>query len=134
MENLPEIVVVVAIIENAHNRILVTQRAKHGPQPDLWEFPGGKVEPGEDPVSALKRELREELGITIDTPVLFEEARHQYPDKSIHLLFYRVLRYTGEPACLENQQALRLVMPEELLELNFPKANAAIICKLTNKC
>lgn len=119
--------VVLAIIEDTNQRILITKRAMNIAHPGVWEFPGGKVEPGEDPVSALHRELQEELGITIHNPVFLQEIRHDYADKTVHLLVYRVRHYTGQPTCLENQQDLRFVLPDALVELDFPEANAAII-------
>lgn len=119
--------VVLAIIEDTNQRILITKRAMTISQPGLWEFPGGKVESGEDPASALHRELQEELGILINNPVFLQEIQHDYPDKTVHLLIYHIRHYTGQPTCLAGQQALRWVLPETLAELDFPEANAAII-------
>jgi 8-oxo-dGTP diphosphatase len=98
--------VVAAIIER-DGRILITQRKNIGYHPLKWEFPGGKVEPGETPQAALVRELHEELGIAarIDRELIRYE--YEYSGRSrILLIFYRVLDFDGVPQNLDFEQIL----------------------------
>jgi 8-oxo-dGTP diphosphatase len=89
--------VVAAIFENG-GRILICQRTARQSHALQWEFPGGKVEPGETPGQALTRELSEELGVTDAAGREIERYRFAYPGKHpIELIFFRVTRYTGEP-------------------------------------
>lgn len=79
-------------------RVLVCRRAAHDPHPLKWEFPGGKVEAGETPETALRRELAEELGIQAEIGAEIEQYDVKYPGKRpILLRFYRVPRFTAEP-------------------------------------
>ncbi len=95
----------------------------------LWEFPGGKVAPGEDPEEALVRELREELAIEarVLAPVTF--AIHREPGRRILLLFFEATIVEGTATPLENQ-TLRWVEPADLDGLDTPPADAAIIRRL----
>ncbi len=89
--------VVAAVIERA-GRILVCQRTAAQPHPLKWEFPGGKVEPGETPDEALARELEEELGIRAAAGPEITRYEYAYPAKApILLIFYRVTAFAGEP-------------------------------------
>lgn len=118
--------VAVGVIRDARGRILITKRAAHLHQGGLWEFPGGKCEPGERVEDALIRELQEELAIT---PTLFRpliEIRHDYVDKRVLLDVWWVLAFDGEPQAKE-QQPMRWVSIAELSTLPFPEANQAII-------
>lgn len=88
--------VVAGILEN-NGRILICRRRADQPHPLKWEFPGGKVEPGESPEQALMRELLEELGIESATPVEVARYEFSYPEKKpILLIFLRVPAWTGE--------------------------------------
>jgi len=110
---------VVAAIIQRHGRILIGQRKDLGHHPLKWEFPGGKVEPGETPDAALIRELQEELGIhaRIDRELMRYE--YQYPGRSrILLIFYRVLDFDGEPRNLDFDQ-IRWEQPELLRNYDF---------------
>ena len=96
--------VVAAVIER-NGQILIAQRKNAGPHALKWEFPGGKVEPGETPPAALLRELTEELAITarIDREIMRYEF--QYPQRPpILLIFYRILEFTGHPQNLNFEQ------------------------------
>jgi 8-oxo-dGTP diphosphatase len=96
--------VVAAVIER-DGRILICQRKLGGRHALKWEFPGGKVEPGEDPVSALRRELREELAIEAGVGPLIYTQTFQYPDgPQVLLKFYRVTGFAGEPVNLQFEQ------------------------------
>jgi 8-oxo-dGTP diphosphatase len=110
---------VVAAIIQRDGRILIGQRKDLGHHPLRWEFPGGKVEPGETPAAALIRELQEELGIhaRIDRELMRYE--YQYPGRSrILLIFYRVLDFEGEPQNLDFDQ-IRWERPELLCNYDF---------------
>ncbi|MBL9128551.1 MAG: (deoxy)nucleoside triphosphate pyrophosphohydrolase [Verrucomicrobiales bacterium] len=78
-------------------RLLVTQRSAGTHLAGLWEFPGGKREPGETWEACLRRELLEELGVEVEVGELFDEVRHSYPTKSVYLRFYRCVLRSGEP-------------------------------------
>ena len=110
---------VVAAIIQRDGRILIGQRKDLGHHPLKWEFPGGKVEPGETPEAALIRELQEELGIhaRIDRELMRYE--YQYPGRSrILLIFYRVVDFEGEPQNLDFDQ-IRWERPERLRDYDF---------------
>jgi 8-oxo-dGTP diphosphatase len=110
---------VVAAIIQRDGRILIGQRKDLGHHPLRWEFPGGKVEPGETPAAALIRELQEELGIhaRIDRELMRYE--YQYPGRSrILLIFYRVVDFEGEPQNLDFDQ-IRWERPELLCNYDF---------------
>jgi len=90
--------VVAAVIER-DGCVLICQRKRDQRHPLKWEFPGGKVEPGESPPSALARELAEELSVRADIGPEITRYEYQYPGRSpILLIFYRVTRFDGEPA------------------------------------
>jgi 8-oxo-dGTP diphosphatase len=118
--------VAVAVVDDGQDRILISQRPGHVHQGGRWEFPGGKLEAGEAPESGLKRELREELGITVHAARPLIRVFHAYPDKSVLLDVWRVTRYSGEPAGLEGQP-IDWVAAEELGNRSFPAADGPII-------
>jgi len=110
--------VVAAIIQRA-GRILIGQRKDLGHHPLKWEFPGGKVEPGETPEAALIRELQEELGIHARIDRELTRYEYQYPGRSrILLIFYRVVDFDGEPQNLDFDQ-IRWEQPELLRNYDF---------------
>jgi mutator protein MutT len=121
---LPLIVVAAAIVERA-GTFLVTRRPKGVHLEGLWEFPGGKCEPGESHEACLRRELREELGS--DLRVLGEIFRvsHSYADRVVELHFFRC-DMLEEPRPLIGQD-IRWVTGEQLLELEFPPADSELI-------
>ena len=91
----------------------------------LWEFPGGKVLPGEDPVDALRREIEEELGARIAGAEALETVDWEYPDKRVRLVFFRCA-VEDEPRALEGQE-IAWVRPAELSGYEFPAADARLI-------
>jgi 8-oxo-dGTP diphosphatase len=96
--------VVAAVIER-DGRILICQRKNSGRHALKWEFPGGKIEPGEDSGSALTRELREELQIEARIgPVIHTETVRYPSGPTIHLEFYRVTEFSGDPVNLQFEQ------------------------------
>ncbi|OFW08605.1 MAG: hypothetical protein A3H27_09110, partial [Acidobacteria bacterium RIFCSPLOWO2_02_FULL_59_13] len=87
---------VVAALLFENNRVLVCQRPHQGDFPGKWEFPGGKIEPGEDPQAALRRELQEELGIVAEIGEEVWRVEHQYAGRApVLLLFFAVRQYRG---------------------------------------
>src|SRR3954471_6697787 len=110
----PEVRQVVAALIQRDGKLLVCQRTKHQPMPLKWEFPGGKIEPGESAVNALARELDEELGIQATIGPELVKIRHQYRSgNSVELRFFLVEQYQGE---LENRifRDIQWAAPKEL--------------------
>jgi 8-oxo-dGTP diphosphatase len=118
--------VAVGVVLDKSNRVLITRRASGSHQGGLWEFPGGKVEPGEDLYLALARELREELGIDIGRTSPLLEVRHDYGDKLVLLDVHVVWDFDGEALGLEDQP-MAWVVASELDNYRFPAANVPII-------
>jgi len=109
--------------------LLITQRHAADHLGGLWEFPGGKCEPGESYPEALRRELREELGIEVEVLHRFETVDHAYPDRVVHLEFF-VCRWLGhEPRALGCAQ-FRWVGAEEIRQHAFPPADATLLSRL----
>ena len=123
--------VVAAALVDAEGRVLVAQRPPGKSLAGLWEFPGGKVEPGERPEAALIRELEEELGIVVAeaalAPLTF--ASHAYPDMHLLMPLYVCRQWTGVVVARE-AQPLRWVHPPALHALPMPPADAPLIAPL----
>jgi len=96
--------VVVGIIHNSNNEVFIAKRQKNQFMDGYWELPGGKVELGEDHVSAVIRELFEETGITVKDCQLVQKIQHTYPEKTINLSVYSIDDYLGEPVGFEGQE------------------------------
>ena len=114
---------------DAEGRILIAKRPESAHQGGLWEFPGGKLEPGEMPTEGLARELFEELGVQIRAWRPLIRIRHDYGDRHVLLDVYRVNDYDGTPAGLEGQP-LAWVAPDAMDPVLFPAANHPIISAL----
>ncbi len=121
--------VVAGVLSDAQGRILLTQRPPGKHLAGLWEFPGGKCEPGESAEAALRRELREEIGVEIGALEPLIAFPWRYPEKSIFLDVYRVLEYVGEAHGHEGQ-ALRWAAPDELADIAMPPADRPVIAAL----
>lgn len=106
--------VAVAVIRDKNGCVLITKRALHTFQGGLWEFPGGKLEPGETAADALVREIKEELGLTIQTFEHLSQLVHVYPTRTVTLWVYQVTDFTGTPHCREGQQDMRWVAIADL--------------------
>jgi 8-oxo-dGTP diphosphatase len=121
-------IVVAAALVDAEGRILLQQRSLDRSMPGLWEFPGGKVEAGETPETALIRELREELGIDTDEACLAPAAFASHPVDGQHmvLLLYICRKWRGAPAALD-AAALRWVRPADMFALPMPPADIPLI-------
>jgi 8-oxo-dGTP diphosphatase len=121
------IVVVAAVIER-DGRFLVTRRQAGVHLAGMWEFPGGKIAPGESHEAALRREIREELDVDIVVGELEFQATHAYDDRTVALYFYRgALVGTARPLL---GQEMRWVARGELAALGFPPADAELIARL----
>lgn len=118
--------VVAAVIRADDGRLLLSRRPAHVDQGNLWEFPGGKLQPGEGRGAGLARELAEELGIVVRRASPLMRVRHRYPARTVLLDVFVVDRWDGQPEGREGQQ-VRWVAPRELLELDFPAANLPLI-------
>jgi 8-oxo-dGTP diphosphatase len=113
-------------------RVLIAQRPEGKSMAGLWEFPGGKIEPGERPEQSLIRELKEELGITVKpeclAPLTF--ASHTYPDFHLLMPLYVCRRWEGFVEAREKQR-LKWVRPNELRNYAMPPADEPLISHLT---
>ena len=120
---------VVAALVRDTDRVLICQRPAHKARGMLWEFVGGKVEPGESREEALIRECREELAITISVGDIFTEVTHTYPDLTIHLTVFNAEITAGVPKKLEHND-LRWITADELDRYAFCPADQSIVEKL----
>ena len=118
--------VAVGVIKDSEGRVLISLRHDKAHQGGLWEFPGGKVEPGESVEQALARELKEELGISVLEIAPLIKVEHQYVDLKVLLDVWLVTLFSGQPVGREGQDIL-WVNPENLADYSFPAANASII-------
>ena len=121
--------VAVGIIQNSEGLILIAKRPDHLHQGGLWEFPGGKLEPGESVKAALKRELAEELSITLLNAEPLLVLEHNYSDKLVLLDVWLVDSFDGKPLGNEGQE-VRWVTQSDLKFYEFPQANIPILEKL----
>ena len=123
-------VMVVAGVLERSGKVLIGQRKATGRHPLKWEFPGGKVEPGEEPRAALMRELREELGIDAIIGEELDAYQVRYGDnRPTHLVFYRVTSFSGEPSNLDFEQ-ICWEWPLKLPEYDFLEGDARFVALL----
>ena len=122
------LIVTAALVEN-DGKVLVTQRRPDAPYPHLWEFPGGKLEPSEDPRDCIVREIREELAIEVDVSAVYDVIYHRYPERPVLVLVYRCRWISG---VIENREvaAHRWVTPEELANLDLLPADIPLVDRL----
>ena len=122
------LLVVAAALVDADGRVLIAQRPEGKGMAGLWEFPGGKMEPGERPEETLIRELKEELEISVKeaclAPLTF--ASHRYEDFHLLMPLFICRRWEGAPRAVEHQ-AIRWVRPERLREFPMPPADEPLI-------
>ena len=128
--NRAPIVVLAAVVER-DGRFLVARRLAYGHLPGLWEFPGGKCEPGESHEACLARELIEELGVRSTVGREIAEVEHAYPDRTVRLHF-RSCEIAGEPEARLGQE-IRWVAREALGSLEFPAADRELIERLIRR-
>ena len=110
-------------------RLLLTQRHPHSHLGGLWEFPGGKREPGETFEDCLRRELHEELGIQVEVGALLESLTHAYSDKTVHLRFFQCRWLRHEPQPLDCA-ALAWVSQDQLGDFAVPAADARLLTRV----
>ena len=123
--------VVAALIWDS-GRFLACQRPAYKTRGLLWEFVGGKVEPGETAEDALIRECREELGITVLVGDIFMEVIHEYPDLTVHLILYSATIEDGTIQLLEHNDA-RWLLPSEIPNFSFCPADEDILKEITRR-
>jgi 8-oxo-dGTP diphosphatase len=122
--------VVAALITNQRDEVLVTQRRADQDLPGFWEFPGGKVEPGEAPKAALVRELMEELGVEARIGRIWDVLFHRYPDYDVYMLVYRVvLAADAVPRPIEVAD-VHWVPRTRLAEYRILPADAPLVARL----
>ncbi|GEM74214.1 8-oxo-dGTP diphosphatase MutT [Vibrio sagamiensis] len=119
--------IVAAIILNQDkSQVFITKRPNDKHKGGFWEFPGGKVEKGENIQQAMIRELEEEIGITVTEQMLFEHLQYDYPDKSLKFDFMLVSQFDNQPYGREGQQG-QWVDINALINYDFPEANMPIL-------
>lgn len=109
--------------------VFIALRKNNQHQGGLWEFPGGKCEASEPAEAALLRELKEECGISITEYAFYKTIAHDYGDKSVELLFYKITGFDGEPEGSEGQE-VSWVAVSDLSAYQFPDANQQIVLEL----
>lgn len=124
--------VVAAIIENDNDEILCALRSPNMAIPNMWEFPGGKVEQGEDLYSALKREISEELGCLIETKILFNDHTHEYENFTINLTTIKSKIIDRNPIPKEHSKLIWLKR-ENLSSLIWAPADIPAVEQLINE-
>jgi 8-oxo-dGTP diphosphatase len=122
------LLVAAAALVDERGCVLIAQRPADKSLGGLWEFPGGKVEPGEGPEAALARELEEELGVQVETEAMtpFAFASHAYPDFHLLMPLYIVRDWVGTPRAVE-AQALAWATPAELSNYHMPPADLPLV-------
>ena len=120
--------VVVALIWN-ENKFMICQRPVHKARGLLWEFVGGKVEPGETKEQALIRECKEELDILLSVGDVFMDVIHQYPDITVHLTLFNTTISEGEPQKLEHND-IKWITPSEISNYEFCPADEEILARI----
>ena len=128
MGSMEAVEVVAAVIER-DGKLLITRRRAGTHLSGLWEFPGGKPEPGEALEDALRREISEELDARVSVKERLETVDWQYPDKRVSLVFFRC-GVEGEPRPLEGQE-MAWVSPADLRRYEFPAADLVLIERLS---
>ena len=123
---------VVAALIWEKNRFLICKRPAHKARGLLWEFVGGKVEPGETKEQALIRECREELDITLSVGELFTEVTHIYPDITVHLSLFHAAIAEGTPQMIEHCD-LRWITPAQIGEFDFCPADVEILERIVKE-
>ena len=121
---------VVAGIIKHNGQYLITKRFENSHLGGMWEFPGGKIIKGESEKIALKRELKEEVGIDCSVGKLVYETSYHYPDISINIKFYRCKLLSGEPQPLDCA-AVKWIKQSELLQYEFPPSDIKLIKMLS---
>lgn len=122
-------IVVTAAIIKQDNLYLIAQRKKGSHQELKWEFPGGKVEQGEAPEDCLRREINEELGLSIEIVDIYQVVSYNYGERHIILLCYMCQNAGGEPRCIDCCD-YRWVTLDEMCRYDFAPADIPVVDKL----
>ena len=122
---------VVAALIWDNDKFMICQRPAHKARGLLWEFVGGKVEPGETREQALIRECREELAVTLDVGEAFMDVVHEYPDLTVHLTLFNASIREGTPQKLEHND-IRWITVGEINQYDFCPADEVILRRLKN--
>lgn len=117
--------VVAALIWDG-DTFMICQRPAHKARGLLWEFVGGKIEPGETGEEALIRECREELAVTVSVGAVFMDVTHEYPDLTVHLTLYHASVADGVPQKLEHND-IRWITPQQIPDYAFCPADVEIL-------
>ncbi len=123
--------VVAGIVRDGAGRLLITRRPDGGHLAGLWEFPGGKKRAGESDGAALRRELQEELGVTVDPGRVLLTTDHAYTDRRVRIAFLEARIVAGDPVALEVAD-FRWVSVGELTRYEFPEADREMIRRLSD--
>lgn len=107
-------------------RFMICQRPAHKTRGLLWEFVGGKIEPGETPEQALVRECMEELDVTVSVKSQFMDVIHTYPDMTVHLTVFNAAIASGQPKLLEHND-IKWITPDEISKYDFCPADKDIL-------
>jgi 8-oxo-dGTP diphosphatase len=121
--------VAAGILLDANGCVLLTDRVHASSMREFWEFPGGKLQPGETARAALKRELAEELGIQVRSCTHFRRLEHRYPDMHVVIDFFLVKKWSGVPVGLDDQE-LAWIAAAELGEKSLLPADAPLVADL----
>lgn len=127
MSQTPRIQVVAAVIFDEAGRLLITRRPASSHLGGYWEFPGGKIDPGEQPEEALQREIKEELDARVKVEERLWQTVYAYPEKTVDISFYRCRLLAHQTLRPVQVAAMRWVHPEQLDQFPFPPADAAFI-------
>ncbi|MFE5321657.1 (deoxy)nucleoside triphosphate pyrophosphohydrolase [Paenibacillus sp. NPDC056579] len=127
-----QIDVVGAVIVNDKDEILCALRSQKMSLPGLWEFPGGKIEQGEEATSALVREINEELLCAIEIGELIADITHEYPNIKVRLMTYFAKIISGKPVATEHEK-LQWFSSNKLAELDWAPADIPTVHKLCSK-
>ncbi len=130
--SVPHKIIGVAVIVNNQGQILIDRRLPQGTMAGMWEFPGGKIEPGETVEECIEREIQEELGIVIEVREHLITIDHTYAHLRVTLTVHRCHHLTGIPQPIECAE-IRWVNLADLDQFNFPEANFQIIAALKNE-
>ena len=120
---------VVAALIWQGEKFMICQRPAHKARGLLWEFVGGKVEPGETREQALVRECREELAVMLSVGEVFMDVVHEYPDLTVHLTLFNAVIAAGEPQKLEHNE-IRWITPAQIPDYDFCPADEEILAKI----
>ena len=120
--------VVTGLIQRGEE-VLIGLRPEDKNLPGVWEFPGGKIEPGESPEQALKRELLEELAIDVEVGPLQFASTHQYGEVGILLLFYQIKFWKGQPQAAHHTD-IKWIHKNDLKDLDLPEANHKVLTQI----